>query len=374
MSIRTKLILLLALLMGLLLIGFLYIMQVNTYQLKVLQEKEIQDKNRLFDQIVELKGASLSTHAYDYTFWDEMVAFVNTADRMWADENIGTSLSTYKTDAAWVLKPDFSPVYAANIFDDPSFKPLPLPRSSFTTLFAKGYFTHFFVSTPRGIVEMRSAPIQPTSDVERVTNPHGFFFVGRVWDQKYIEELGRLTQSTVRLLPMPSILQTISQSSGRIALLRVLRGWDDEPVAQMQVESSIPLVAETSHFLTYQFALLIAVFAVGLLGFTLFFGRWVNSPLSSLSKALAINDLHGIDALSHQKSEFGRIAALLQQIFTHENKLEEELAIRKRAEEQMRVTTQDLHQLNQAMVGRELKMIELKKEIEELKKQLAERR
>jgi len=47
-----------------------------------------------------------------------------------------------------------------------------------------------------------------------------------------------------------------------------------------------------------------------------------------------------------------------------------DISARKKAEEELRVRNEELERLNRAFVGRELKMVELKKEIEELKKRV----
>ena len=48
----------------------------------LLEEKE-REKASYFDKLLRLKGASLQTLAYDYTYWDEMVSFVETGDPGW---------------------------------------------------------------------------------------------------------------------------------------------------------------------------------------------------------------------------------------------------------------------------------------------------
>ncbi len=46
------------------------------------------------------------------------------------------------------------------------------------------YFCNFFVPTPQGLLEVRSAPVQPAADIERSSQPLGYLFVGRLWNQR----------------------------------------------------------------------------------------------------------------------------------------------------------------------------------------------
>jgi PAS domain S-box-containing protein len=62
----------------------------------------------------------------------------------------------------------------------------------------------------------------------------------------------------------------------------------------------------------------------------------------------------------HERTEELRIAII---------KLEGEITLRKQAEQEIRATNEELNRFNQAMVGRELRMIELKKEVNDLCRQ-----
>ncbi|MGH2626079.1 MAG: ATP-binding protein [Anaerolineales bacterium] len=66
---------------------------------RLLRETQ-QEKERNFDQLVELKGGAVATFAKDYSFWDDMVRFVQSGDRQWAAENIDVALSTISVEQA----------------------------------------------------------------------------------------------------------------------------------------------------------------------------------------------------------------------------------------------------------------------------------
>ena len=84
------------------------------------------EKERNFDDIVSLKGRDLSTCANDYTYWDDMVAFVGTADAKWAKENVETILHTYNlTGGVWVYNRQGALAYAVENVGADYFKVMP---------------------------------------------------------------------------------------------------------------------------------------------------------------------------------------------------------------------------------------------------------
>ncbi|MCM8783883.1 MAG: hypothetical protein NC818_03815 [Candidatus Omnitrophica bacterium] len=65
-----------------------------------------------FDRILEIKGETLKSLAFDYTFWDEMVDFVKTKDRDWAEQNIKEGIKSFGVDTAWVYTEEFDCIYS----------------------------------------------------------------------------------------------------------------------------------------------------------------------------------------------------------------------------------------------------------------------
>nr|MBP7836303.1 hypothetical protein [Candidatus Omnitrophota bacterium] len=97
------------------------------------EEEQIQ---QVFEKILELKGKSLNTLAYDYTYWDEMVNFVANRDKNWAAENIDTALSSYGANVIWVYKADGTLVYSVDNLENSGLRDIPFTRNMLNSLFA----------------------------------------------------------------------------------------------------------------------------------------------------------------------------------------------------------------------------------------------
>ena len=77
--------------------------------------------------------------------------------------------------------------------------------------------------------------------------------------------------------------------------------------------------------------------------------------------------------MSHLKNEFGQIAKALNYFFSQQSDLSKELDIRAKLEQDAQQRSQELEKLNNMMVGRELRMIELKKEATNLREEKSSR-
>jgi len=165
--------------------------------------KKYFDKNTLYDRISRLDGTTLEMFAYDSSNRDDLVDFVNRGSSEKARRFIETLLPSFNVDAVWVYNSDLKLLYSTKNIADTAMKDIKIHPDFFPTLFSRSYFSHFFIKTPLGIMEIQSAPIQPASDTERKNKePHGFIFAGRLWTDAYINDLSFLTESTIELLPI----------------------------------------------------------------------------------------------------------------------------------------------------------------------------
>jgi signal transduction histidine kinase len=329
-------------------IVLLRILELNTVY-AILSGIELEKKS-VFEKIYELKGASLQTLAYDYTYWDEMVNFAKSGDRKWAQQNIDTALSTFKVNAAWVYRTDWTLVYSANDLEDATYRNIPLSREDFKELFAPGYFRHFFVYTPKGLLEIRTAPIQPTADSERKTPPRGYFFTGRVWNEAQLKELSKLTESEITLLPIKDEGRYKDRKDlirGIVVFSKILPDWKGEPLAQIFVKSTSAVVTE-HHKATNQILLFSTIFMIFIITISsLMAMRWVVYPLNLAIRSLDAKDASLLGNLKSEKSEFGRLADLIVNFFSQNRQLLAEIEERKKAEEDLKENMLKLRELDE---------------------------
>jgi diguanylate cyclase (GGDEF)-like protein/PAS domain S-box-containing protein len=348
LKIQTKIILLLFLIISVFMVGLGFLGHSRKEQVRFLFQEKEHEKNDFFDKILAIKGEPLETLVnYESTLWDEMANFVENPDKEWAEQNIDAALATYEINASWIYKPDFSLVYSVNNLEDDSLKEIPLPKEVYQKIFAKSHFSHFFVNTPKGLMEIRGASIHSSTDNERKTPSRGYFFAGRLWNGEYINKLAVLVESNISIVTSGEgkTLKDISDpEKGIVAFSRVLKGWDGKPVAQIYVRYEYPALKEVNSESKQDFIVYIAFALALLILISIFQMRWVSAPLKSISKSLEMEDPGIIKNLRNDKTEFGQLALLIGRFFEQREKLIKEITVRERAEESLRESVFQLFQ------------------------------
>ena len=317
--------------------GLLAIRKWQSQQVVATLRKQVVQKQEFFDKLLKLRGRSLYSYAFDYTYWDEMVQFVEEADSTWGAENLVESMSTYDAHAVWVFDPDFRLVYHVCEPPESLLCDFQVLREAYRPLFADSPFAHFFANSPAGLLEIRGATIHPSSDNERRTTPRGYFFAASVYDEAFLDELSELANGQVRL--HSSTVDSLDEAGvydwdGCVSWRRTLYGWDNRPIAMLEVKTISPEVQQQLH-LAELMSTLSGLFTLTLLGFTAFvMARWVVLPLRSISGGLDREEIAPIRKLLGQRTEFGYIARLIQQFIQQKSELVREIEDRKRAEKE----------------------------------------
>lgn len=335
MRIQTRIIILLSMVAVVFIAGLVFLERWHKAQLGLILQAEKVEESHSFDELLMVEGRYLETLAFDYTYWDEMVDFVKTGDRVWASEMLDTSLESHRADIMWVYRTDGSLVYSVMKSKDGLIRDMeiPLPKEAFYKLFGKERFCHFFLNSQKGLIEIRGATVHPSNDVERKTPPQGYFLVGRLWNESYLDELGKITQSTISITPTGETNRVEEDlKKGIITFSRTLNGWDGRPIAQVNVRIIHPPIREFHRSSRYSI-LLYALFSLVFLSilFALLM-RWMGIPIGLISRSLQEEDPTIIKGLQKDKTEFGQLARLIEGFFEQKGELVKEIAERKRAE------------------------------------------
>lgn len=317
-------------------VGLIFLNISEKTKIDLFQQSQEQDQKLLVDRILELKGSSLEMFAYDYTFWDEMVNFVKKPTKKWASENIETAMSTYKANMVWIYKKDYSPLYFTSDVECNGLKEIS-SKVDYSKLFEKNRFCHFFLDSPCGLIEIRGATIHPTADHDRKTLPQGCFIAGRLWNEEYIADISRLTNNSINLslFKKRAFESSPNQKSGIIELSKILKGWDEKPVANITALKESILVKQFIYSSNRLYVLYI-IFGLTILATTFaLFTRWVSLPLSMVSRSLNENNPALLTAIQKHKNEFGQLALLVESFFKQKIDLEQEIKEREQAEEKL---------------------------------------
>ncbi len=300
---------------------------------------QAEEKQRLLKRVVDSVSEKQKVFAYDYSYWDELIKFVYEPTQQWAEENLNESLKTFDIQAIWVYDRDFRIVHRVSPFHTKEGTPYTVEREVLDILRNGHWFNHYFTIVKEGVLEIRTAPIQPSADDMRTSRPHGFLVVGMIWNERVYRNIGEMTESEAAEVLLGGKEKDDGEMKHGPILVRVsvpLPDWNGKPVAFVDSRSESAL---TAHLLAMQdgvfvFAVVFVISLLGLLSFFLF--RNLNIPLKLVALSLSGRDPSPIRPLLKKSTEFGGIAKLMLEFFEQQEKLSEEIRKRTLAEDEIR--------------------------------------
>ncbi|MCX7833567.1 MAG: ATP-binding protein [Ignavibacteria bacterium] len=294
------------------------------------QDRQLERKNLLYIT-VELLGRNLEQFAFDYSFWDDMCDFVKTKNPKFAHEMIETGVNTYNSNCIWIYNDNFEMVYSFNNLKSNDLLSFPYDKDILKKLFEKNKFNHFYFITTEGVMEARTAPIQPSSDIYRLSEPQGYLIIGRLWNNTVIDQIMKLTTSNIYLDRAINVTSdTIIQHNNVYKIYKSLKGWDGKAIINLVSEVEFPYLEKAKQNLETQIILLFAFTSVILLSIVIFFLKYINKPFKHLERSLSDSNPEYIKDLTLQKDEFGIIAKLISEFFSQKRQLEKEIEERKK--------------------------------------------
>ncbi|MFA6258612.1 MAG: ATP-binding protein [Candidatus Paceibacterota bacterium] len=311
MKIRTKI----TILTGALILGTTFIVLGQYFLEKerlsdFLKEVTREEKDS-FNLLVSLSSSNISTLARDYTFWDEMVEYVNNPDPIFAEENINEGVNVFNASSAYVYNIDKELVYAYDINHQ-----VPFINFSKETLeeLMRSRFTHFFARTNSNITEFSAATIHPTNDSERITKPQGLFIVGKHWDNNYISNLENLSGMSI----IHEGEEIPNEEDSSIKFSYQILDKNNNIIETFTIVSPLPIFDDMQRASRNQ--LLFIIFSTLLMLFVIFISlnRLVGKPIESLSRSIKKKDIELMKKMQKSPSEFGVLAKLVLDFSEHE--------------------------------------------------------
>jgi signal transduction histidine kinase len=297
-----------------------------------------QQRVSLLDHVLALTSQSLRGYVNDYSQWDDMLEFVQTGDSGWARINIDAGLPNFGVQTVWVLRADGTRVYRSGEPAVAGASEVPFDQPTFLSRLRSERMMHFYLESPGGLLEVCTAPIQPSNDITRTSEPRGWLIASRLWNDTHLAALADTLQSKLSFTPANS------RGASVISLERVLPGWNGLPVRSLYVDyDSLALArlvegnADETYVLFFLGAAMIAMTTVGL-------SRWVIAPLRRLGESLETGRAEPLETLRQASNEFGHLARLVEQSFDQRAILELEIRERSRLAETLQETSTQLRE------------------------------
>jgi signal transduction histidine kinase len=362
MKVQTKIILLLVVVFSTFLAGLWAYRAWDKRKIRDIAEKAFIERATSFQDYLKRDGVRLETLTEDYTKHTPLVEAIRANDSAWLQNDISRALlNSYGANAAWVYRLDGTRLHQIDNLDWPdALADVPVPRDAFGQLFGKERRCHFFATVsgvPDAVMEIRGGTVHPSIDYTRETQPSGYFFVGRIWNKRALDDIKAYTGNDEVNLVMPVSRAGESYNdeyNGVMAFTAsTLSTWDKKPLAQIIVRNVSPVVRQLSRS-SERLLLSLSLFAVVLLLLlSSSLVRWVSHPLRQIMETLKRNDPKPIARLSRNNSEFGELARTVQKFFDQRDNLVREMDERRATEEALRKSEEELrHSQKMEAVGR----------------------
>ncbi len=312
-SIRLKIIVALVLTSSIFFVGILihqYTARQKNDYLNQLQKVEYLEDVK---SVLSLKADFFNKLTIDYACFDWMVKFVQKPDAQEAKNEISP---------AHALGLSFIQIYSINkklVFSDninPKKGSLKIPSGVFARFYMNRQ-SDFFILVNNELVQVIGSTIHPSIDLERKTIPRGFLFIGKLWDQEYLDELKKYTGSNIKLVLQPKYNASLNSDTSVLQLF----SYDNRVIANLLVHKDNLFAHRinglNSFFGKYFIATSILVLIITLLTFNIL----VLRPLQRITFALNTDMPEKLMKLAVCGDEFGKISRMIIQFFSQRNML-----------------------------------------------------
>lgn len=309
------------------------------YYTQKAEEHVYKDSVEQFDneihKLLDLESKPIFVAINNDTNWDEFVNFITTKDKTWFDQTVGNELEIYDADYLGAYDADKKFIIRT---PTPNIKTLDfIPKQSMDMLNKAG-IKKFFMKIPEGIIEVTGASIHPSDDpLKNKTKTSGYFFVVRLMDQEFLENLAHITNSEIQLVDADF---KHSDQNNKITSVFQLKDSQDKVIGDLLFQRNFEVYFENTINLLY---FIIIAFFISLLVNLFYTKTLVYYPLHLVRRVLQTGNKKAIKLLKETNGEFSYIGNLFEE---NNNQKLELISAKIKAEESDRLKSSFLANLS----------------------------
>jgi two-component system NtrC family sensor kinase len=256
---------------------------------------------------VELRGLTLRNYVADYSLWNDMATFVETADPKWATINVDASLATFKLSHVWVFDRAGARRYAAAARDP--LEAMPGAEEGVPAMFGAEPYVHDFVRLPDGaLLEIRGSKIQREDDSERTSPALGYYFAAMRWDAPYVDGFQAVAGGSTAIVAADAACPAPAAGTSALVVGHDLLGRAGSPRARLCAQLDDPAGELLARSAQRNLAVSSGFAAALFLTLALLLHVLVARPVWRIHDALASNDASRLRGAEHGSDEFAELA------------------------------------------------------------------
>jgi signal transduction histidine kinase len=288
--------------------------------LRALVQERRDERARFYERAVQLQGTGLETLVSSYSWWKEMVAFVENPDPKWPSDSVDNIVGAPNSgDALWIFNEQFQLVHHIDAdFGRPS-----LPFDDVEHLqrhIGDRYQFSFFRVIDGQLWQIFGAAVQDPKFWRHETPVRGYLLLGKRWDETWLARLGDLTQSRLQVLLTPAPVDPPARGFSRpiVGLGGVRIGTMLGLVDPSEVEG-LREGLQQQLFLVFGGLMVLAAIMLAVIAF------FVIQPINAIVRSLESRTPIALARLLEDRTPFGEIARLLSSQFRQGRMLQDEI-------------------------------------------------
>ncbi len=304
-------------------LAFLAMEYLRKEQHKLLTIAHAESTAQTVNATIKNLAQSLDQVTFDYTYWDEMVRYVNDPDTAWANVNLATIIQSYTVHAVWAYNREQELVYFITGLYPGASRMLPLPPAVFPMLH-KNRLIQFYLHLPEGLFLISAATIHDDTDIAREQEPQGYFFLGRLVDDEFLSTVQAITGTHIEL--SKPLEKTPEPGRSTINYIYPFLSFKGEIVANAVCSRPI---SNFESVYRYSRIFILVFFFVGIGSLILIYylvHQWINKPMDKLVTSLVQDDPGIILSLTDRKDEFARLSKLIMDFYRQKADLSVKIA------------------------------------------------
>jgi signal transduction histidine kinase/CheY-like chemotaxis protein len=309
---------------------------------KMLLNNRYVELKKSTNTLLETNNRNFENFILENTYDQDLKKAIAKKDTNWLTSNFIPTLASYNVDCVWILTNDANILFAR---DGDNNNPIfPIDKNTFVNSVLENPYKNFYANVGEIVTQLTIAPMEFTEATNGKINTHIFLIFGKKYDSTYLNNLSEIsTGSNFSVLQQGSFLQdSINTKQNIISYHRNLINFSGTNFATLESTKVLSEITVYNEYFGKYSLIYLSLFLLLGLAYYKFIGIKVLNPIAILSDALNSKDGAYLEKLKVKNDEFGNIAGLLDDSFNNTKKLNEEIVLRKKSEQELKIAAVQL--------------------------------
>lgn len=309
---------------------------------KMLLNNRYVELKKSTNTLLETNNRNFENFVLENSYDKDLKKAISINDTNWLTSNFVPTLSSYNIDYVWILTNNAEVLFAR---DGNRINPIfPVEQVTFLNNIVENPYKNFYATINGIVTQLVIAPMEFSQKNNADNSALVFLVFGKKYDETYLKNLSDISAgANFATLQNGKLLQdSINTDQNIISYHHKLEDFLGANFASLESTKILSeITVYNDYFGKYSLIYLFLFLILGIAYYT-FLGVKVLKPVSILSVALNSKDGSYLEKLKIKHDEFGNIAALLDDSFTNTNKLNAEIALRKKSEAELKIAAVEL--------------------------------